>query len=212
MKQIGLALLILAAALSCSAQQWEFGGSAGASFLPGVSVTSPYGSATAGFKTGPAFGAYFGQNLYRHFSGELHYEFMLSDEKLSSGSAEATFSGMAHQIHYDLVYHTGQKEGSRSQFFVAVGGGAKLFQGTGTEQAYQPLSQFGYLTKTRQIRPMGDVGVGVKVAITEKVFLRLEARDYITPFPKSIIAPAPGAKFGSFLMDIIPMVGISYEY
>ena len=31
-------------------------------------------------------------------------------------------------------------------------------------------------------------------------------------FPKDLIAPAPGAKFGSLLHDFVPMVGISYEY
>ena len=38
----------------------------------------------------------------------------------------------------------------------------KIFQGTGTEEAYQPFSQFGYFTKTRALKPMGSVGGGMK--------------------------------------------------
>jgi hypothetical protein len=210
MKHIGW-LLFLSVAVCGQAQQWEVGGGAGAGFIPGVPVSSPYGSATTGFQTGPVFGAFFGQNLYRHLSGEAHYEFMLSDQKLSSGGTSATFAGQAHMLHYDLVFHTNKSE-SRAQFYGVVGGGMKIYVGTGTEEAYQPLSQFGYFTKTRQLTPMGSVGGGVKLAVSEKIFVRIEARDYITPFPTQIIAPAPGAKFGSLLHDIIPMVMISYEY
>jgi hypothetical protein len=47
--------------------------------------------------------------------------------------------------------------------------------------------------------------------LSHRLFLRAEFRDYITAFPASIIAPAPGAKFGSILQDLVPMAGISYE-
>ena len=41
---------------------------------------------------------------------------------------------------------------------------------------------------------------------------RVFARDFLTPFPKNVITPAPGAKIGAMLHNIVPMVGISYEY
>jgi len=211
MKKIGLCFFISCCAVSCYAQQWEVGGAAGGSFLPGVSATGSVGSATAGFKTGPTFGGYFGQNLYNHLSGEVRYEFMKSDLRLSSGGTEATFSGQAHLLHYDLIFHTNKAE-ARTQFFAAIGGGIKVFQGTGKEQAYQPLSQFGYFTRTRSLKPMASIGGGVKFALSEKIYMRVEARDFITMFPKEIITPAPGVKFGSLLHDIVPMIGISYEY
>ena len=69
MKTFGLTVLLLADAVG-HAQQWEFGGTAGAGFAPGLSVTSPAGSATAGFKPGATFGGFFGQNLYPHVSGD----------------------------------------------------------------------------------------------------------------------------------------------
>jgi hypothetical protein len=96
--------------------------------------------------------------------------------------------------------------------FAAIGGGLKVFRGTGKEAAYQPLSQFGYFTKTQALKPMASIGGGVKFYITRNVSLRTEFRDYITAFPKELIAPAPGAKFGSILHDFVPMAGLSYEF
>jgi hypothetical protein len=97
------------------------------------------------------------------------------------------------------------------QAFAAVGGGLKIYRGTGAQQAYQTNYQFGYMTNTQELKPMGDFGVGLRFELSPRVFLRTEIRDYITPFPEKIIAPAPGAKFGSILHDVVPTVSISYE-
>jgi len=37
-------------------------------------------------------------------------------------------------------------------------------------------------------------------------------RDYITPFPNKVIAPAPGAKVGGWLQDFVPMFGVSWTF
>jgi len=210
MKTIQLSVLLLAAGIGCFAQQWEFGGLGGGSFVPGATVSSSLGSATAGFQTGAAAGAFLGQNLYPHLSGEVRYEFLQSNLRLSSGATEATFSGVAHMIHYDVLYHTNRK-GSRTQYFAAVGGGLKVYDGTGQESAYQALSQYAYFTKTRALKPMVDFGGGIKYALTPRMILRTEFRDFVTPFPKAVITPAPGAKVSSLLHNFVPMVGISYE-
>jgi hypothetical protein len=202
--------LLTAAAAASYAQQWEFGGLGGGSFLNTVSVTAPAGAATAGFANAGAFGGYVGHNSSKNFSGEIHYNYIPTDLKLSANGTEATFKGNSHAIHYDLVWHT-NKRGSKAQFFVAAGGGMKMFSGTGQEHAVQKLSNFGYLTKTRQFLPMGTVAAGVKVRIAPRVFLRTEIRDYITAFPKEVIAPPTGVKYGSILNDIVPMVGVSVE-
>ena len=203
-------VLLTAAAAASHAQQWEFGGMAGGSFLNHVSVTAPAGTATAGFANGAAFGGYVGYNSYKHIGGELRYSFMPANLKLTSNGSDATFGGQSHAIHYDVIFHTA-KEGSKAQAFVAVGGGMKIFRGTGTEHAAQNLSGFGYLTKTQEVKPMGTVAVGVKARLTPHVFLRAEIRDYITPFPTQVIAPPAGVKYGSILNDIVPMVGIGFE-
>jgi len=212
MRRMAVTLSLLAAAAACCfGQQWEFGGMGGAGFLSNVNVSSPVGPASTGFQSGAALGGFVGQNLYPHLSGELRYAYLQSDLHIASGGANATFAGHAHALHYDLLWHTNRK-GSRMQAFVAVGGGMKIFAGTGKEEAYQLNYQFGYMTKTQQLKPMASVGAGLRFAISNRVFLRTEFRDYITAFPTQVIAPAPGAKFGSILNDFVPMVGISYEH
>jgi hypothetical protein len=202
--------LLTAAAAASYAQQWEFGGLGGGSFLNTVGVTAPAGSATAGFANGAAFGGYVAHHSSPNFSGEIHYNYMPTNLKLSSGGKETTFNGNSHAIHYDFVYNI-HKRGSSAQFFVAAGGGVKIFRGTGQEHASQPLSGFGYLTKTQEFKPMGTVAVGVKVRIAPRIFLRTEIRDYITAFPKEVITPPAGVKYGTILNDLVPMVGISIE-
>jgi hypothetical protein len=211
MRAIGLTILFLAATgATCFAQQWEFGGVAGGGFLNTVGVTAPAGTATAGFQSGAAFGGFLGYNSNRHLGGEIRYGYLQSNLKLSGNGADATFSGVSHVVHYDVILHTSGRN-SKMQLFAAFGGGMKIFKGTGTEAAYQPLSQFGYFTKTQSVKPMASIGAGVKWSIAKRVFLRTEFRDYITAFPKDIIAPAPGTKYGSILNDFVPMVGLSIE-
>jgi hypothetical protein len=211
MRRIVVTTLFLAAlATNCFGQQWEFGGMGGAGFLSNVNVSSPAGTATAGFQSGGAFGAFVGQNLYPHWSGELRYMYLQNDLHIASEGTNATFNGNAQVLHYDILYHTNRK-GSKMQAYVAVGGGMKYFRGTGAEQAYQANYQFGYMTKTSQLKPMGDVGAGLRFEIRPRVFMRTEFRDFITAFPTQIIAPAPGARFGKILNDFVPTVSLSYE-
>ena len=151
---ISMALL---AAPACLAQQWEFGASAGGSFLTGVPVTVSGGSATAGFKPGATFGAFLGQTLYRHLGGEIRYGYIMGDLRVQGGGQEATFTGTAHVLHYDLLLHTLNHD-SRTQLFAAFGGGMKIFRGTGKEAAYQPLNQYVWLTKAQTVKPMASVG------------------------------------------------------
>src|SRR5262249_47369423 len=152
-----------------------------------------------------------GQNLYKHLSGELHYTYLQSNQKLTSGGTEVTFAGQSHAIHYDLVLHTSSRR-SRVQAFVAAGGGMRVFRGTGKEAAYQPLNQFALLSRTQVLKPMASVGGGLKFSVTRNVWLRTEFPDYIPAFPKDLIAPAPGAKVSGLLHDFIPMVGLSITF
>ncbi len=210
MKIIRFAIVVFLAG-ACFAQQWEVGGGAGMSLTPGVSVNIPKSSATAGFQSGVAFGALLGQSLYRHIGGEVRYGFMQSNLQLKSGGDSATFSGQSHVLHYDVLLQT-RRGDAPAQLFAAVGGGLKIFRGTGKEAAYQPLSQFGYFTKTLELKPMADFGAGIKLRLSHKWMLRAEFRDYLTTFPEEIIAPAPGAKFGKILHDFVPMVWVCYQY
>jgi len=211
MKTIGKTLLLFVFGLCAFAQQWELGGIGGAGFLNSVNVSGAGGSATAGFAPGVVAGAFFGQNLNAHWSGEVRYEFFDSSLKLSGGGSSASFSGIAHAVHYDLIYHTNRKH-SPVQFFAAIGGGMKIFDGTGAQEAYQPLMQYGYFTQTHQLKPMISVGGGFTYKMTERLYLRTEIRDFISPFPTSVIAPPPGVTYGSILQNIVPMVGMEYVF
>jgi hypothetical protein len=211
MKTLRNSLLFLSAAAGAFAQQWEIGGNVGGSFLPGVTVSGPMGSATTGFQSGISGGVWLGQTISRRIGGEVRYNFMQSNLKLASGGTNATFSGNSHAIYYDVLIRSSRKE-SRAQLFAAIGGGMKIFRGTGKEAAFQPLSQFAYLTKTQQVKPMLSFGGGVKFKLAQHMSMRLEVRDFLTPFPKDVITPAPGAKVGRLLHNIVPMFGISYDY
>jgi hypothetical protein len=205
--------IIVLAAASVSAvfaQRWEFGGMGGGGFLNSVGVTAPSGTATAGFSNSAAFGGYVGYNSYKNLGGEIHYDYLPTKLRLASGGSEATFNGNSHAIHYDVVFHT-NRQGSKVQFFATAGGGVKIFRGTGTEHAVQPLSAYGYFTKTQEFKPMGTVSAGVKFQLAPHIFLRTEIRDFITPFPKQVITPPAGVKYGSILNELVPMVGITID-
>jgi len=213
MRTFGFSILLMAtAAGSALAQQWEVGGIGGGSFLNTSSVSSPIGAATAGFQNGFVGGGFFGQNLYAHLTGEVRYEFFQSNLRISSGGTTATFSGLAHAIHYDLLWHTNRKN-SPVQLFAALGGGMKVFYGTGAQQAYQVNYQYGYMTQTHEVKPMVSVGGGFTYRLSPRVYLRTEIRDFITPFPKKVITPpSSNVKYSSILNDLVPMVGVGYQY
>jgi hypothetical protein len=193
------------------AQEWEIGGIAGGGFSNGLSVAAAAASASTGFKSGGAFGVFAGSNLYPHLSGEIRYTYQMSDLKLSSGGTEASFTGASHAISYDFIYHPASRR-SKLQPFVAAGAGIRIFRGTGKEQAYQPLSNFAYLTHTQELRPLITAGGGIKYHLSERLIFRAELRDFITPFPNKVITPAPGAKISGWLQDFVPLVGLSFVF
>jgi len=212
MKTLGLTLVLAAAAVNCPAQQWELGGVGGGSFLNTTSVSSPAGAATAGFQAGFVGGAFFGQNLYPHLTGEVRYEYFQSNLKISAGNTSATFDGKAHAVHYDLIIHT-ERKNSPVQYFAAIGGGMKIFVGTGAETPYQATEAYGLMTKTHQVKPMVSVGGGFTYRLSPRLYLRTEVRDFISPFPTSVIAPPnSNVKYGSILNNLVPMVGLDYIF
>ncbi|MCC6861869.1 MAG: hypothetical protein IT158_25075 [Bryobacterales bacterium] len=201
-------LLLASAGL---AQKWEAGGAAGGGFYRNLAVTNPAGNATAGLGNGPVFGGYVGHHPYRYMSGELRYSFSAASLKVSGNGEEACFKGQAHAVHYDYLFHAGGRE-ARVRPFAAVGGGVKIFRGTGVETAYQNLQNFALLTRTRQVMPLISVGGGTRIALSPRVWLRVEFRDQITPFPKEVVAPAPGARIKGWLHDFVPMAGVGLAW
>lgn len=198
--------------LLCSAamaQGWEVGGGVGGGFYTSQDVTSSAGSASAKLQTGVAGGAWVGNNFKGHLSGEVRYEFQTGNLSLSSGGTTVNFGAHTQQFHYDVMWHFTPSE-SRIRPFVEGGAGVKLYQGTGMQMVYQPLSNFALLTQQQDLRALVSVAGGVKVQLSPHMQLRLDVHDYLTPFPKNVITPNAGAKVSGWLMDFVPMVGISY--
>jgi hypothetical protein len=208
---------ILQTVLVCSAilapaavaQTWEVGGGVGGGFYTSETVNSPAGSASAKLQTGFAGSIWLGNSWQNHWSGELRYDYGMSPLALSSGSTTATMSAHTQQFHYDLMWHATPSE-SRIRPYVAFGGGVKLYNGTGAQVAYQPLSNIALLTAQQDLTPLVSVGAGVKVQLSPHVQLRFDVHDYLTPFPNKVITPNAGAKVSGWLQEITPMVGISY--
>jgi len=190
---------------------WEVGISGGFGWHSSKSVSAPGGSASAGIGQGLPVSGYLGHNMYEHVSGEIRYTFQMHDLKLSSGGTKAGFNARSQALHYDFLIH-GSPSDAKVRPFIALGAGIKYFQGTGTEVAFQPLSQFAILTKTNEWLGMGTIAGGAKLRMSERMIFRVELRYYITPFPDQVLAPSSGGRLKGWLHNLVPMAGISYTF
>ncbi|HEY4365544.1 MAG TPA: outer membrane beta-barrel protein [Bryobacteraceae bacterium] len=206
-----LVCALVAVVPSAWGQKWEFGGGVGGGFYASNDVTSAGATASAKIQTNLAGSAWVGSNGHGRLGGELRYDYQNGPLQLSQGSNQTTFSGVSHAIHYDFLFHFTDGE-SRIRPFVSAGAGIKVYRGTGTEVAFQPLSNFALLTKDQDLTGLLSVGAGLKFAIAPHVQLRLDVHDYITPFPKQIIAPASNAKVSGWMQDFVPMGGLAFTY
>lgn len=198
-------------ALPALAQKYEFGVHGGVSFYDKKTVTNSRGNADVGFKTGYAAGFTVGHNMYRHIGGEIRYTFLHNDMKVEAGSTKATFGAQAHALHYDFLLHASDMN-SAVRPYVAFGGGMKHYRGTGDEQPFQPLSNVAILTKTNDTKGMVSVGGGVKLKLTDRMWLRLDVHDYLSPFPKNVITPASGSAVSGWFNNIVGTGGITFTF
>lgn len=205
-----LLLTVVLSAFSM-AQQWEVGVGGGGSLYLSNSVSAASTAGEVGFARGYAASAWLGHNQVGRLGGEVRYGFQRNEMKLTSDGKSYTFGGYSHLIHYDLLIHANSRE-DRVRPFVAVGGGMKGFFGTGAERAVQPLSNLAILSHTSEWKPLLSVGGGVKWAVSRRMVLRAEVRDYITPVPTGVILPSPGASINGWIHAITPMFSISYLF
>ena len=203
----------LALASACAAQerQWEVGGAAGFGIVRNATISNPSGSASAGVDNRFAAGVVFGQDLYQHLSGEVRYTFRDDDLVLKNGGSKVNMDGESHLVQYDMLFHATGKS-SRIRPYAAAGAGIRWFLGTGQEYENQPLGTFALLTKTDEVKPLLSVGGGVKVRVRGRMDIRLDFRDYISPFPQKLFATAPGARIHGWLNDLVPFAGVSWLF
>jgi hypothetical protein len=201
---------LLSIALACilAGQNWEVGAGGGYGFPRDVNVSTGGAAGSAGFASGAAVTALFGNRVNRFVSGEVRYTYRFGDLQVSSGGAKATASAESHALHYDLLVHPAAKE-SRVQPFLAAGAGVKFYRGTGTEPAYQPLSNLVVLSHTQEVQPLLSFGGGLKVPLSHRALFRLDFRDYATPVPTSLLASPPNSHIGGWIHDLVFLAGIS---
>jgi opacity protein-like surface antigen len=212
MKHFSLLLILaLASAPAVLAQKWEVGVGIGGAFNNAQKFTNAIGTADASLSNGMAASAWLGNNLRGRIGGEVRYDYEMTNLRLSSGGTTATFGANTQAVHYDFLFHFTSQEASIRPF-VAAGAGVKFFHGTGTETAFQPLQGIALLTKTSETKGLVSVGGGIKFNLNHMLQLRVEAHEYITPFPTKVITPALGSKTSGFLMDFVPMGALAITF
>jgi hypothetical protein len=212
LKTFALLAILAAAAASAQEKEWEVGAIGGFGYAPHLTVSRGSSSADTGIRYGGVAGVFAGEDMYNFWSGEMRYLYRFDDLKLSSGSVKApSFGAHTHIVTADFLGHL-RPRGDRMRPFIAFGGGAKIMVGTGIESAGQPLGNFAALTATHEILPVADIGAGIKWDFKKNLRFRVEMRDYISPVPNKVIAPAPGASLGGVLNDIQGMIGVSLTW
>lgn len=212
LKKLALTALLAAAVASAQKGEWEIGAIGGYGYAPHLTVSRGSASADTGIRHGAVVGVFAGEDMYNYWSGEARYLYRFDNLKLSSGNIKAVnFSAHSHLITADFLGHF-RPRGSRMRPFIAFGGGARIIVGTGRESAGQLLGNFAALTATHEILPTADIGAGIKWDIRKNLRFRVEARDFISPAPNKVIAPAPGASLGGVMNDIQGMFGFSVTW
>ncbi len=211
--KLGVCFAMATAAFAplASAQKWEFGGGVGGAFYTSSDVTGPTGSAAGKVGMGVAGAAWLDNNSNGHWGGEIRYDYQQGALQLNGGGQSASFGAYNHALNYDILWYP-TSNGSRMRPFVSVGAGIKIYEGSGSEVAFQNLSNVALLTQQQDLTPLAVVGGGVKWQISPRLQMRFEVHDFLTPFPKKVITPNVGEKIGGlgWLQDFTPMVGISY--
>jgi outer membrane protein W len=193
---------------SANGPRYELGAGIVGSFYDQTTFTSPAGSADAGFDSGFGASAWIGHHMYSRVSGEIRYDYLKNDLTLKGAGASVSFGAESHAIHYDLHFHFTNRQ-AKIRPYVLVGGGVKLYRGTGEERAFQALSQIAVLTQTTETTGLMAFGAGLKMQLSDAVSLRLEFRDHLTRFPKKLITPNRSTGGDGWINNFAPTAGLS---
>ncbi|HWQ52990.1 MAG TPA: hypothetical protein VN442_04850 [Bryobacteraceae bacterium] len=206
-----LAVSLLTVSASLAQDTWQLGALAGYGFYRNVRVFSPEGRAQTGIRDRFVAGAVLTEDLYEHLSGEVRYIYQDGDPFLMARGIRQNIQGQSHTFHYDFLIHLRDRD-QRVRPYVAVGAGAKLYRVSGSPQISQPLGEIATLTTEDDWRPLISVGGGVKLRVQERVTVSVDFRDYITTFPKRLIAPVPFGTARGLFQQFTPTVGLSYSF
>jgi hypothetical protein len=71
------------------------------------------------------------------------------------------------------------------------------------------LSNLVILTHTSQALPVISAGAGVKIPVSRRSLVRIDVRDYISPFPDQVLAAPPAATTGGWTHHLVAQLGVS---
>ena len=201
--------VLLGCANYAAAADWQATGAAGFGLYHPLSYTAPAGTAQAGIGPRYVLDAAAGRYFADRFVVEAAYTFQDGDFELSSGGRKTAFDANAHALHLDLLFYLRRREATLRPYLVG-GGGAKFYHGV-EKPAARPLAQFGSFRDGVDSRGLVTFGGGVEWSIASRWSLRLDLRDYATPFPTSVIVPAPGSNLSGWFHDFTTTVGVTFR-
>ena len=202
-------LVLLLLAPGCQAADWEVLAAAGFGQYHPVTYTAPAGTASAGIGARYALNAGVGRRIGERFMVEGGWIFQDGDFEIASGGMKTAFDGHSHAIYADLRGNL-LKRPSKLQPFLEGGGGVRFY--SGIEQPHpHPLAQFGSFRDGTDARVLLTAGGGLEWTLSPHWGLRLDLRYIATPFPTSIVVPAPGANLHGWLNDFVSTLGFTFK-
>jgi hypothetical protein len=191
------------------AGDWHAAAGAGFGIYRYAAVTAPAGTAEAGI--GPRFALTIlaGRRLAGWLDLDGALTFQDGDFEVRSGDRKSAFDARAFAPHLNLVVRPLRRCAPLRPYFEA-GGGARFYQGIETP-SHRPLEEYASFRRATDTRPLFAFGGGLEWALSERWTLRLDLRDYATPFPSSVIAPAPGATVHGWLHDFVPTLALEFH-
>jgi outer membrane autotransporter protein len=163
--------------------------------------TSGNGSAYSATQTGGILGTY-RYHLNHWISAEGAYGYDLNSQKYLLSSQAFRIQSGIHQLTGSLVFNLPSRASSRLNPYLLLGGGALLFEPTGT--------QFNTLSDAQsQAKGVFVYGVGLNYALRKRLSLRVEYRGFVYG--------TPDFGFGALSTDSIthtavPSVGLTYRF
>jgi hypothetical protein len=205
-------LLLFVAGSCCFAQDWEVGVAGGYSAYQDTTIKNASGqTANAGFGSRWAAGGVLTENIAQYIGGELRYTFIDGDSELKSRGQEVNMDAQSQAVHYDFLFYATPRR-ARLRPFAAAGAGIKRYDGTGVVYAAQPFSDFAVLNRGHQVVALLSFGGGLKVSLSDHWVLRVDFRDYATPFPDKLFVSPRSANQRGWLQDFVPMAGVDWTF
>jgi hypothetical protein len=172
-------------------------------------MSNPPASAEIGFPSRATVGVVVGEDLYRHWGGEIRWLFQWGGPQIQANGTKTSISGFSNLVTYDFVIYPVRTE-SGLRPYLAAGAGVKAYTGRDFVSAVQqPGERLAFLRDTTEAEPAISVGGGVKYRFARHAVIRLDFRAYFTPSPDHVIRPVASSVVHGWLFELAPTVGVS---